>query len=55
MKKIKELKLYIIKFYKNIILKVEIYFFSYAIKNKDYLLIIIIIYNKYTIFINNKI
>ena len=55
LKKIEKFKSYIIEFKKNSIIKDKIYLFNYTIYSNDYYLIIIIIYNKYTYFVNNRI
>ena len=53
--KIKKFKLYLMKFYKDNIMKNKICLFNYIINNKNCQLIMIIIYNKYIFLINNNI
>lgn len=53
--KIKKLKLYIVKFNENNIIKAKNYLINYIIKDKKRYLIIIITYNEYIFFINDKI
>lgn len=56
LKKITELKLYIVEFEKNIIIKEKIYLFDYTlIHNLNCCLNIIIIYDEYIFFTNNSI
>lgn len=47
MKKIKKLRLYLVEFDKNGIIKNKIYLLDYVINSKDYYLVIVIIYNEY--------
>lgn len=54
-KKIEKLKLYMLKIYEIDIIKSKIYFSNYIFKRKNQQLIIMIIYNKYIFFANNKI
>ena len=51
----KKLNLYIVKFEEDNIIKPKIYFFYCIIGENEQQLIIIIIYNKYMFFANNKI
>lgn len=51
----KKIKLYFIKFKKNNIIIKKNYFLEYIMKDKNYYLIIIIIYNKYIFFLNSNI
>lgn len=54
-KKIKKLKLYIIEFEKDDIIKKNIYLLDCIVKSEKQRLIIIIIYNKYLFSTNNSI
>lgn len=53
--KIKELKFYIIEYYKNSLIKPEFCLFDCIVKSKNYWPIIVITYDKYIFFANNKI
>ena len=53
--KIEKLKSYIIEFDKNNIIKPKFYLLNYTIKSHNKQLIIIITYNKYMFFANDKI
>ena len=55
LKKIKKLKFYIIKFNENSIIKNKKYFLNCIIDRKVWLLIVIIIFDKYIFFVNNNI
>lgn len=48
MKTIEKLKLYIVKFYDNNIMKPKVYLFDSLVEDENYQLIIIITYDKYT-------
>lgn len=53
--KIKKLKPYIVKFNKNSAIKAKNYLVNYAMRDKKYWPIILIIYNKYTFFSNDRV
>lgn len=55
LKKIEELKLYIIKFFKNGKIKPKVYFFDYIVRSENLRLIILITHDKCIFFANNKI
>lgn len=55
LRRIKELKLYIVKFEENSVIKDKIYLFDYTVHDNDYYLIIIIIYNEYIFSTNDRI
>lgn len=50
-----ELKLYIVEFEENSVMKKKIYLFNYIVYNLNYCLIILITYNKCIFSINNGI
>ena len=54
-KKFEKLKLYMIEFEKDDVIKEKIYLFDYIVKGEKQWPIIIIIYNKYLFFANNSI
>ena len=53
--KIEKLKLYIVEFSKNSVIKAKDYLVNFVVKGKKYCLIIIIIHNKYTFFANSRV
>lgn len=53
LKKIEELKSYMIEFFEDDVMKLKVYLSDYVVEGENCQLIIIITHNKYTFFANN--
>lgn len=55
LKEIKKLKPYMVDFFEDNVMKPKVYSFNYKVKNENSWLIIVITYDEYIFFVNNKV